>query len=111
MLVIKCVECKTDLEPQSGKSMRRLCDKCRVIRNKRNYKKHNNEKKKYLPDFYIVKCRYCSSIFRGKTINKKYCSNSCRTAFFNIPNTITATEERIERLYIKLFQLREKLEQ
>ena len=111
--IIKCIECQAEFD--QGDTEKRLCVNCidsdktrrHVEAVKRGMDKQIIER--YEKRQITKKCRFCYKDFNGY-YGKLYCSHTCRTKFWNIPDRIKATEEHIMRLHIKLEMLKSKME-
>ena len=109
--VIKCKKCKSDMIQYMDTHIR-LCEKCRY---KKNYDKsgENYERKKRVMKKEIKvktgRCRFCEKEFTVKGFTayspnrtKQYCSQTCRTKFYNLPHSIISTKLQIIKLQKRL---------
>ena len=108
---IKCMKCKSDMIQPEG-SHSRFCEKCRF---KKNYNKpgENYVRKKRVmkKEMKITtgRCRFCEKEFTVNAFTayspnrtKQYCSQTCRTKFYNLPHSIMATKLQIIKLQKRL---------
>lgn len=106
--MIKCVMCKGEFD-ETLLSSKRMCDPCTIQKqidmSKKAYRKKTHGKR----DVSIT-CKYCKNNFLAYTKARMYCSDTCRNKYHNIPDMILATEEHIDRLVLKLENLRSILD-
>tara|TARA_R110002126_G_scaffold23689_1_gene82788 strand:- start:37 stop:387 length:351 start_codon:yes stop_codon:yes gene_type:complete len=105
----KCIRCKTEFD--QGITNSRLCSNyCKEKRHEESVKRGMDKqiKKRKLESQIIRKCRFCYKEFDGSH-GRLYCSATCRTKFWNLPDRIEATEDHIMRLCITLEMLKSKL--
>jgi hypothetical protein len=111
--IIKCIECQEEFD--QGDTEQRLCVNCidsdKTRRHAEAVKRGMDKQilKRRLESQIIRNCRYCYKEFDGSH-GRLYCSATCRTKFWNIPDRIEATEAHIMRLHIKLEMLKSKME-
>ena len=111
IFMIKCKKCKSVFN-QGERTSVRLCEKCRY---KKNYNKpgKNYERKKRVmkKEMKITtgRCRFCEKEFTVNAFTayspnrtKQYCSQTCRTKFYNLPHSIMATKLQIIKLQKRL---------
>ena len=111
IFMIKCKKCKSEFN-QGKRTYVRLCEKCRY---KKNYNKpgKNYERKKRVmkKEMKITtgRCRFCEKEFTVNAFTayspnrtKQYCSQTCRTKFYNLPHSIMATKLQIIKLQKRL---------
>ena len=108
--IIKCVKCKDEFDETSG-TYRRICPPC-MSQEKEDRRirlaKERNENKVLE---HVINCKFCKNNFISKTPQKMYCSNTCRSKFWTIPKDIIRTEDRIDRLVLKLEHFRSLVDQ
>ena len=107
VFVIKCVKCKAEFD-QGENSYVRICQDCRP---KKSRPKPKPKKRTTSNPRHNIKgyCRFCEKEFTIKNFTayapnrtKQYCSDTCRQKFYNIPKSIKATKEQIEKLQKRL---------
>ena len=104
----KCIRCKIEFD--QGMTNLRLCADCKEKTHKESVKKGMDKqiKKRHEESQITKKCRFCYKEFNGY-YGRLYCSNTCRSKFWNLPDRIEATEDHIMRLHITLEMLKSKL--
>ena len=111
--IIKCIECQEEFD--QGDTEKRLCVNCvdsdKVRRRDEAIQRGMDKQilQRRLERQVTRKCRFCYKEFNGFH-GRLYCSPTCRTKFWNIPDRIEATEAHIMRLHIKLEMLKSKME-
>ena len=104
--MIKCVMCKGEFD-ETLLSSKRMCDPCTI-------QKQIDKKKRLRGDNkiseYVITCKMCKNNFISYSVQRMYCSHTCRSKYHNIPDMILATEEHIDRLVLKLENLRSILD-
>lgn len=105
IFMIKCKKCKSVFN-QGERTAVRLCEKCRV-KNKNGVRKKRVMKKEM--KIKTGRCRFCEKEFTVKGFTayspnrtKQYCSQTCRTKFYNLPHSIMATKLQIIKLQKRL---------
>lgn len=108
--IIKCVKCKDEFDETSG-TYRRICPPC-MSQEKEDRRiilaKERNENKVLE---HVINCKYCKNNFLAKSRQRMYCSDTCRTKYHNIPDDIQRTEDRIDRLVLKLEHFKSLIDQ
>ncbi len=103
--IIKCVDCKKDFD-EKDLTYKRRCTPCRIAKQKRERKRLRGDNK--IIEHAII-CKLCKTNFISYSKQRKYCSDTCRIKYHNIPDDIKRTEERIVRLRSKVERLRSLL--
>ena len=111
IFMIKCKKCKSEFN-QGERTAVRLCEKCRY---KKNYNKPSENyvrKKRVMKKEMKVttgRCRFCEKEFTVNAFTayspnrtKQYCSQTCRTKFYNLPHSIISTKLQIIKLQKRL---------
>lgn len=100
--IIKCVDCKKEFN-ENDLTYKRICDVCRKQR-------QINAKKRLRADNkiseYCVTCKFCKNDFLSYSKTRKYCSDTCRQKYHNIPDIIKYTEKSIDKLTMRVQHLR-----
>ena len=103
--IIKCVKCKGNFD-ETLLTAKRVCTPCM---DKRHEDKRQELKRKRAENHiseYVINCKFCKNDFISKTRQKMYCSDTCRSKFWNIPKDIIRSEEHIDRLILRIEHLR-----
>ena len=97
-IIAKCLKCRKEYELRYCNN--RLCLTCKVL-NKKDINKKTNKRISLIKKSAMVSCRFCKKLTSGYH-GKRYCSNSCRTMFNNIPKKIIWAENEILILQKKI---------
>ena len=97
-IIAKCLKCRKEYELRYCNN--RLCLTCKVL-NKKDINNKTNKRISLIKKSAMVSCRFCKKLTSGYH-GKRYCSNSCRTMFNNIPKKIIWAENEILILQEKI---------
>ena len=103
--IIKCTVCKGNFD-ETLLTAKRVCTPCM---DKRHEGKRQELKRKRATNRiseYVITCKYCKNDFISYSLQKIYCSDTCRSKFWTIPKDIVRTEEHVDRLILKIEHLR-----
>lgn len=103
--IIKCVKCKHEFDETVG-TYRRICPQCIIQEKEDRRKKISKERNENKVLEHVINCKYCKNDFLAKSKQRMYCSDTCRTKYHNVPDDIQRTEDRIDRLVLKLEHFR-----
>jgi hypothetical protein len=105
--IIKCVDCKKDFD-EKDLTYKRRCTPCRITKQTKERKRLRGDNK---VTEWSINCKMCKKDFFSYSKQRMYCSNTCRTKFHNIPDDIKRTEDRIDRLVLKLEHFKSLIDQ
>ena len=103
--IIKCVKCKGEFD-ETLLTAKRVCTPCM---DKRYEDKRQELKRKRAENHiseYVINCKFCKNDFMSNSKQRMYCSDTCRSKFWNIPKDIIRSEEHIDRLILRIEHLR-----
>ena len=103
--IIKCVKCKGNFD-ETLLTAKRVCTPCMDKRHEDKRQELKRKRAENRISEYVINCKFCKNDFISKTRQKMYCSDTCRSKFWNIPKDIIRTEEHIDRLILKVEHLR-----
>ena len=95
-MIVKCVKCKDDFIVNTPQT--KFCDFCKITKKCERDKRY----KKITREIKNLKCKFCGN----NTDNKKYCSNTCKTKFWNKEIGIIKAENQIIKQTKKIEFLR-----
>jgi hypothetical protein len=104
----KYPKCMVDFEYQPNKKYCEVHKEVRELESRKNAILKNQQKRLEEP-LYEIQCKYCKKSAMSITGAKKYCSNSCRTKYFNLKSTIENKKQQIEKYQKQLEGLEAKL--
>lgn len=104
----KYPKCMVDFKYQPNKKYCEIHKEIRVLE-LRKIAILKVQMKKSEDPIYEIQCRYCKKTAMSITGAKKYCSNSCRTKYFNLKSTIVKKRQQIEKYQAQLLELEAKL--
>ena len=103
--IIKCVKCKGEFD-ETLLTAKRVCTPCMDKRHEDKRQELKRKRAENRISEYVINCKFCKNDFISKTRQKMYCSDTCRSKFWNIPKDIIRSEEHIDRLILKVEHLR-----
>jgi len=103
--IIKCVKCKGNFD-ETLLTAKRVCTPCMDKRHEDKRQELKRKRAENRISEYVINCKFCKNDFISKTRQKMYCSDTCRSKFWNIPKDIIRSEEHIDRLILRIEHLR-----